>query len=290
VSAFGVLRAQIDIASVAACYTDFYPSGDALKGHCPHPDHEDKDPSFYVYPEEARFYCYGCRWHGDVTDLWAGVKGLNPGIEAAQDLAREYGIDLPKTDPEALQEAQRCRMLEDKYLEQAKEHHADLLSHPEVVAWWKKRGFDEELCERFLLGGAGVGKEATIPFWSRGRVQGIIRRKLSGEPKYLLPRKDEFSAAHRPLFIPGAVKGETFLVEGYVDALALVAFGFSAVAVGGTGISEPQMEELKQLPGPLYVLPDNDEEGEKAARGWVQDLYPKALLCPPNYEKEKKNE
>ena len=37
---------------------------------------------------------------------------------------------------------------------------------------------------------------------------------------------------------------------------------------------------------PLFILPDADEEGQKAARGWVQKLYPKALLCPPNYEKE----
>jgi hypothetical protein len=43
---------------------------------------------------------------------------------------------------------------------------------------------------------------------------------------------------------------------------------------------------LKRLHGPLYVLPDADEEGEKAARRLVEELYPTALLCPPDYGKE----
>ena len=74
------------------------------------------------------------------------------------------------------------------------------------------------------------------------------------------------------------------LVEGYVDALALAALGMDAIAVGGTWISEQQLDGLRALPGPIYVMPDNDAEGEKAARRWVEDLYPKAFLCPPAYE------
>ena len=90
------------------------------------------------------------------------------------------------------------------------------------------------------------------------------------------------------LDITQATFGEgTFLVEGIVDALAVAALGESAIAVGGTSISEEQMRELRNVAGSLYVLPDADEEGNKAARRWVRDLYPKALLCPAEYgEKE----
>jgi DNA primase len=82
VSIFEELREQVDLAALAARYTDLQPSGRALVGCCPNPDHDDEHPSFYVYPD-ARFFCYGCRWRGDVTDLHAGVQGLKPGIEAA---------------------------------------------------------------------------------------------------------------------------------------------------------------------------------------------------------------
>jgi DNA primase len=117
-------------------------------------------------------------------------------------------------------------------------------------------------------------------------VQGLIRRKLVGEPKYVLPKKNEFPYGHRPLFIAGAAREGVVLVEGYVDALALAALGVDAAAIGGTVISKQQWDELWELPGPIYIMPDDDEEGEKAARRWVEDLYPKALLCPANYEKE----
>jgi DNA primase len=227
-------------------------------------------------------------WHGDVTDLWAAVKGLRPGMQAALDLAKEYGVDLPTASAEAKEEAERRRNLEADYLARAQEHHEALSLHPRVVGWWEGRGFDEGLQEKFLLGVTDDGHAATIPFWNRGRVHGIVRRKLEGEPKYILPKKEELPSGHRPLFVPGTVKGETLLVEGYVDALALAALGYGVVALGGTHPNREQLQELRRLPGQIYVLPDADEEGRKAARRLVEDLYPKAMLCPPEYERKEK--
>ena len=89
------LRAEIDLAEIGESFTDLQPSGKAFKGRCPHPDHEDQEPSFYVY-SDGHFHCYGCSWHGDVTDLWSGVKGLTSGYAAALDLAREYDVRLLK--------------------------------------------------------------------------------------------------------------------------------------------------------------------------------------------------
>jgi DNA primase len=285
VSIFEELREQVDLAELASRYTDLNPSGRALVGRCPCPNHEDTNPSFHVYPE-GRFFCYGCRWRGDVTDLWAAVKGLKPGMEAALDLAREYGVDLPTVSAEAKEKAERRRNLEADYLARAQEYHAALSQHPSVVEWWEGRGFDEGLCEKFLLGVAGA--EAAIPFWNRGRVHGIVRRKLEGEPKYILPEKQDLPAGYRPLFVPGRVREGMFVVEGYVDALALSALGYGVAAIGGTHTNPEQLEELKRLPGRIYVLPDADEEGRKAARRLVEDLYPKAMLCPPEYERKEK--
>jgi DNA primase len=287
VSIFEELREQVDLAELAAHYTDLQPSRRALVGCCPNPDHDDEHPSFYVYPD-ARFFCYGCRWHGDVTDLWAAVKGLRPGSEAALELAREYSVDLPTVSAEAKEKAERRRNLEADYLARAQEHHEALSLHSRVVGWWEGRGFDEGLREKFLLGVSDDGLAATIPFWNRGRVHGIVRRKLEGEPKYVLPEKEDFPAGYRPLFIPGRVREGMFVAEGYIDALALATLGYGVAAVGGTHPNREQLKELRQLPGPLYVLPDADEEGEKAARRLVEELYTKALLCPPEYERKDK--
>jgi DNA primase len=291
VDVFETLRKQIDLAELAGRYTDLQPSGRALVGRCPHPEHDDEHPSFHVYPD-GRFFCYGCRWRGDATDLHAGVNGLNPGMEAGLDLAREFSVDLPTASAEAKEKAERRRNLEADYLARAQEHHAALSQHPSVVEWWEGRGFDEGFCEKFLLGVTDDGAAATIPFWSRGRVHGLIRRKLEKDPdhKYLLPNKEQFPLGHRPLFIPGRVREGMFLVEGYVDALALSALGYGVAAVGGTHPNREQLQELKRLPGQIYVLPDADEEGRKAAWRLVEELYPRAMLCPPEYERKVTND
>ena len=134
-----------------------------------------------------------------------------------------------------------------------------------------------------MLGTNKDGTVAVIPFWHRARVQGLIRRKLEGEPKYLYPKAGEFPGGHRPLFIPAPLRAGALLVEGIVDALAGAALEEATIAVGGAGLSGNQIRELENVPGPLYILPDADKAGEEAAQKLVRALYPKALLCPPRY-------
>lgn len=284
-SIFAALRERVDLAEFTGRFTELKPSGRTLRGRCPFPDHQDDTPSFHIYPDE-RFHCYGCRRHGDVTDLWAGTQGIEPGVEAALDLAREYGVELPERDPEAQRKAQERREREANHMRQAEVCHKALSRHENVTGWWEGRGFGQELRERFLLGANKDGTAAVVPFWHRGRVQGLIRRKLEGKPKYLYPNAEDFSGGYRLLFIPGPVRAGAFLVEGIVDALAVAALGESAIAIGGTGISPEQMRELKKMPGPLYMLPDADKEGAGAAREWARKLYPKVLLCPAEYDRE----
>src|SRR4051812_10536114 len=154
---FEILREQADLVELAERRTELRQSGKAYVGRCPHPDHEDRNPSFYVYPDR-RFYCYGCGRHGDVTDLWAAVNNVEPGIKAALDLAREFGIEPPEVNPEAQRLAEERRRREAEYLEAATRAHYGLREHQSVVKWWQRRGFGEGLRQRFLLG-AGAGDD-----------------------------------------------------------------------------------------------------------------------------------
>lgn len=271
---FEVLQERVPLAEIAGAKI-------GGKAHCVAPYHQDTNPSMHLYGDYV--HCFGCGFHGDVTDVYAALHGFDRPFEAALSLAREYDVELPEIDCEAKRKAQERRDKEDRYHRQAQACHEALSRHDNVARWWEGRGFGQELQKRFLLGANKDGTAAVVPFWYRGRVQGLIRRKLEGEPKYLFPAAEEFPRGHKPLFIPGPVRAGAFLVEGIIDALALTATGESAVAIGGTGISREQLPELERLPDPLYVLPDADEEGAKAARKWVRDLYPKALLCPTEY-------
>jgi DNA primase len=251
--------------------------------------HSEKDPSMHVY--EDHVYCYGCGFHGDVVDVWAAQKGIDRPIEAALDLAREFNVRLPEMNAESRQRAEERRQREADALEMARCVHAAMEEHRhQAREWWESRGFSSaDSRQRFLLGSAGFGPvppAAIIPFWHRGRVMGLIRRQLEGEPKYILPKAEEFPGGYRPLFIPGPLGREIFLVEGYIDALAIAASKRSAIAVGGTDMSDAQRAELRKVvpeDATIYILTDDDESGQEAARAWGREFFPRARVCHPSY-------
>jgi DNA primase len=244
--------------------------------------HDEQTPSMHVYDDHA--YCFACGFRGDVVDVYGRINNISRPIEAARELAREFGIQVPEISEESAKKAEERREKEGALLEEAKEHHDNLGGLPRVAEWWEGRGFGTELRERYLLGGASE-KTATIPFWHRGRIKGIIRRKLQGDPKYLLPDAEDLVDKHRPLFVPGPLEQDVFLVEGYIDALAVAATGKSVVAVGGTNASEVQLADLKRIPK-IFILPDRDDRGAEAAKTWSRALYPAARIAPADYGTE----
>ena len=55
------------------------------------PFHQEKTPSFQIYPDGG--HCFGCGWHGDGVAFVAELRGLQP-IEAALLIAREFNIPI----------------------------------------------------------------------------------------------------------------------------------------------------------------------------------------------------
>lgn len=46
------------------------------KAHCPLPGHEDRTPSFVIYSDHGRAWCFGCNRGGDVITLTGYMLGL----------------------------------------------------------------------------------------------------------------------------------------------------------------------------------------------------------------------
>jgi DNA primase len=104
------VRQAVPIEEVARRYTDLKPLGGRawFDGRCPLPDHEDRTPSFYIYPPD-RFYCYGCDRGGDVVDLEFFCGDYGELWEAMTALSLEYGVELPKR-PESWRRKQERQM------------------------------------------------------------------------------------------------------------------------------------------------------------------------------------
>lgn len=84
--------------------------GDRWVARCPLPDHEDKSPSFVVYPGDGGWWCFGCGRGGDVVNLAQFAWDIErPGVAAAEVLM-EFGHEVPQRPPAWFrkQERQRC--------------------------------------------------------------------------------------------------------------------------------------------------------------------------------------
>ena len=87
------IKYRNEIESVIAPYVDLKRRGKNLVGLCPF--HNEKTPSFTVYPENGSFYCFGCGVGGDVFSFTRLVENLDY-IDAVKLLAERSGVTLPQ--------------------------------------------------------------------------------------------------------------------------------------------------------------------------------------------------
>lgn len=98
--------------------------GEKWTAHCPLPDHEDKTPSFTVYPGDGGWFCYGCLRGGDVIELarfaW-GYEKPDVAMAAAQ-LLEEFGHPIPERPRSWYAKQKRQQPVRDA-IEEAKVRH-----------------------------------------------------------------------------------------------------------------------------------------------------------------------
>tara|TARA_R110002073_G_scaffold252362_3_gene414968 strand:- start:1446 stop:3263 length:1818 start_codon:yes stop_codon:yes gene_type:complete len=74
------------------------------------PFKKEKTPSFFVNDEKKFYHCFASGEHGDAFDWLMKVEGLSF-MEAAERLAGEAGLSLPRDDPDAARKAARGKSL-----------------------------------------------------------------------------------------------------------------------------------------------------------------------------------
>ena len=106
---FETLQDQVSPREVLERY--FHVRGS--KARCVAPGHEDDNPSMSLYDDHV--HCFSCGFHGDVVNVWAAMRDFERPIEAALDLAREFGVELREMNPQARQRVQARRDKDDVY-------------------------------------------------------------------------------------------------------------------------------------------------------------------------------
>lgn len=103
------LKARSDIVDVVSSYVNLRRRGRNMVGLCPF--HNEKTPSFNLYPENGSFYCFGCGAGGDVITFIRRIENLDY-IEAVRFLAQRAGMEVPEGHADDGMAKLRSRILE----------------------------------------------------------------------------------------------------------------------------------------------------------------------------------
>ena len=140
-----------DIEEVVGQYVKLRRTGRTMTGLCPF--HNEKTPSFVVYPDTQSFYCFGCGAAGDVIGFVRKYNNLGY-VESVKQLASRAGMPLPEeSDHEA---TARQRLLEINRCA-ARYFYENLNAQTEEATlarryWKEKRGLSDAAIRRFGLG------------------------------------------------------------------------------------------------------------------------------------------
>ncbi len=184
------IKAKIDIADEIGLVVRLQKSGKALKGLCPF--HNERTPSFYVFPEAQTFRCFGCNEGGDIFSFVQKQQGLEF-RDTLHYLAEKAGVTVEDTsgrDPQEERERsavkERLRKLNEDALLWF--HQALLRSREasEARAYVQSRGISSETVLAFSLGYAPESWDSlsryllTQGYTERELIMGGLAREREG--------------------------------------------------------------------------------------------------------------
>ena len=154
------IKYRNDIESVISQYVTLKRRGKNLVGLCPF--HNEKTPSFTVYPDNGSFYCFGCGTGGDVITFVSMIENLDY-MEAVKLLADRSGITIPEKGVDNSMQELKNRLYEINR-ETARFYYSYLMSPGGKWAldYLHERGLTDATIRRFGLGAAPDSWDALL--------------------------------------------------------------------------------------------------------------------------------
>lgn len=144
------LQERADIEQVISSHVNLKRRGKTLVGLCPF--HNEKTPSFTVYPDTRSFYCFGCGAGGDVISFVRRIENLDY-IEAVKAVAQLAGMSMPEDGYDDTLSKKRMRLLAANR-EAARYFNACLMDEKNRFAldYFLNRGLNANTIRKFGLG------------------------------------------------------------------------------------------------------------------------------------------
>ncbi|HCP24450.1 MAG TPA: DNA primase, partial [Dehalococcoidia bacterium] len=141
------VKSRLDIVEVVSQRVPLQRSGRSFKANCPF--HQEKTPSFHVFPDRQSWRCFGaCATGGDALSFVMRAENLEFG-EALRQLAQQTGVPLPQRGQRPRDEAVQ------KINEDACAFFQRTLASTQGAnarAYMEERGLDKQAAEAFQIG------------------------------------------------------------------------------------------------------------------------------------------
>jgi DNA primase len=151
--ALELVKERTDIIDLIGSKVALRQAGRSFKGLCPF--HNEKSPSFVVYPESQSYHCFGCGRSGDAFTFIMDTENLDF-RDALRLLAERAGVQLQSQQTKRDPEVDRARERLIELNERAAAYFGNLLwtspAASEARAVLERRGVDRRTAERFSLG------------------------------------------------------------------------------------------------------------------------------------------
>ncbi|MBQ7740665.1 MAG: DNA primase [Eubacterium sp.] len=145
------LKMKTDIEDIVSTYVTLKKRGSTYVGLCPF--HNEKTPSFTLYPDTQSFYCFGCGAGGDAVGFIKRIENLDY-IDAVKLLAQRAGMQMP--DDKSFDDSigKRRRRIFEANRAAAKFFHSYMLSEEGRVGlnYLKSRNLAAKTIKNFGLG------------------------------------------------------------------------------------------------------------------------------------------
>lgn len=275
------LRERIDVVQVISRYLHLQKQGAGYVGLCPF--HEDRHPSLQVSPAKGLYHCFSCGAGGDAFGFVQKREGCGFGeaVRICADICHAGYIP----------QQQEIRQPETKKEKRPK-------GEPTVAGnerfWATLLPYDpgcEGLKDTYARFGVRMGVNATsylyrftqdrlvfpirdaagqlVAFAARyvGTDQEVLKqRKYMNSKTSSIYKKDSLLYAWHEAEEAIRESGQVFITEGYKDALAMHAAGFSqAVALCGVSLSACHLSLICGAADTVFLLLDGDTVGRNVA-------------------------
>jgi DNA primase len=146
------VKQRTDIIEVVGQFTKLTKAGKTFRGLCPF--HTEKTPSFFVYPDQQSWHCFGaCNTGGDVFSFIMKKQGIEFG-EALRYLAERAGVTVPVYGEREGEKEEKNRLYQVNQAA-AQYYHQLLVTSPAAKPardYLTSRGLTLETLVKFQLG------------------------------------------------------------------------------------------------------------------------------------------